>query len=296
MMVESEAQELSEDIMLGAVMFGHREMQHADQRHHPPGGKGGEGAARLVRSSTTPMRDKEVRGLGREDCARRFDPGQVRAPRRARRREEEVRWSIRRRRRRQVPASVYSGLLHEVEAEIVRERAGHQEARRRPRPHDRAPDRGGSRHPAAHPWFGAVHPRRNPGAGGLHPGHRRGRAVRRQPGRHRQADLHAALQLPSLLGRRNRPHGRTRPPRNRPWQAGLARHPSDAAEDGGVPLHHPRGVRDHRIQRLVLDGHGVRHLAGADGCGRSAQAADRGHRHGPDPGRQALCRAVGHPG
>src|ERR1700743_1767944 len=29
MMVESEAQELSEEIMLGAVMFGHREMQHA---------------------------------------------------------------------------------------------------------------------------------------------------------------------------------------------------------------------------------------------------------------------------
>ena len=29
MMVESEAQELSEDVMLGAVMFGHSEMQHA---------------------------------------------------------------------------------------------------------------------------------------------------------------------------------------------------------------------------------------------------------------------------
>ena len=29
MMVESEAQELSEDVMLGAVMFGHREMQTA---------------------------------------------------------------------------------------------------------------------------------------------------------------------------------------------------------------------------------------------------------------------------
>src|SRR6202007_1177529 len=29
MMVESEAQELGEDVMLGAVMFGHREMQHA---------------------------------------------------------------------------------------------------------------------------------------------------------------------------------------------------------------------------------------------------------------------------
>src|SRR6185437_4273652 len=29
MMVESEAQELSEDVMLGAVVFGHKEMQHA---------------------------------------------------------------------------------------------------------------------------------------------------------------------------------------------------------------------------------------------------------------------------
>src|SRR6476661_6832343 len=29
LMVESEAQELSEQVMLGAVMFGHREMQHA---------------------------------------------------------------------------------------------------------------------------------------------------------------------------------------------------------------------------------------------------------------------------
>src|SRR5712672_933988 len=29
MMVESEAQELSEDVMLGAVMFGHKQMQHA---------------------------------------------------------------------------------------------------------------------------------------------------------------------------------------------------------------------------------------------------------------------------
>ena len=49
--------------------------------------------------------------------------------------------------------------------------------------------------------------------------------------------LHAALQLPSLFGRRNRPHGRARPPRNRPWQARLARDPSDAADEGRVPLH-----------------------------------------------------------
>jgi polyribonucleotide nucleotidyltransferase len=30
--------------------------------------------------------------------------------------------------------------------------------------------------------------------------------------------------------------------------------------------------RDHRVERLVLDGDGLRRLAGADGCGRAAEA------------------------
>ena len=38
------------------------------------------------------------------------------------------------------------------------------------------------------------------------------------------------------------------PPRDRPRQARLARHPSDPAVEGGVPLHHPRGVGDHRVR------------------------------------------------
>ena len=37
LMVESEAEELSEDVMLGAVMFGHREMQKVDQRDQRAG-------------------------------------------------------------------------------------------------------------------------------------------------------------------------------------------------------------------------------------------------------------------
>ena len=49
--------------------------------------------------------------------------------------------------------------------------------------------------------------------------------------------LHAALQFPALFGGRDGPHGRAGPPRNRPRQARLARHPSDAAEEGRVPLH-----------------------------------------------------------
>ena len=37
LMVESEAKELSEQVMLGAVMFGHRSMQPVHRRHHPAG-------------------------------------------------------------------------------------------------------------------------------------------------------------------------------------------------------------------------------------------------------------------
>ena len=48
------------------------------------------------------------------------------------------------------------------------------------------------------------------------------------------------------------------------------------------------------FERLVLDGDGVRLFAGADGRRRADQAAGRGHRHGLDPGRQALRRIVRH--
>ena len=37
------------------------------------------------------------------------------------------------------------------------------------------------------------------------------------------------------------------------------------------------------FERLVLDGDRVRNLARADGCGRAVEASDRGHRDGPHP-------------
>ena len=149
--------------------------------------------------------------------------------------------------------------------------------------------------PAAHPRLGAVHPRRDAGDRGRHARHRRGRAVDRRAAGDLQGSVPAALQLPAVLGRRDRPHRRARPPRDRPRQARLARDPPDAAVEGGLPLHHPRGVGDHRVERLVVDGDRVRRLARADGRRRAAEAADRRHRHGPDPGGQALRRAVRHP-
>ena len=48
------------------------------------------------------------------------------------------------------------------------------------------------------------------------------------------------------------------PARDRPWQARLARGSSAAAGEGKLPLHDPRRLGDHRIERLVLDGDGVR--------------------------------------
>lgn len=76
--------------------------------------------------------------------------------------------------------------------------------------------------------------------------------------------------------------------RDRPWPAGAARYRGGVADSRGVPLHHPCGVGDHRIQRLQLDGHGLRRLAGADGC-RGADLRTGGRdRHGADQGRERL--------
>jgi len=60
--------------------------------------------------------------------------------------------------------------------------------------------------------------------------------------------------------------------------------------------HHPRGLGDHRIQRLQLDGLGLRRLPVADGRRRAHEGARGRHRHGPDQGRQPLRGADRHPG
>ena len=85
-------------------------------------------------------------------------------------------------------------------------------------------------------------------------------------------------------------------PRNRPRPPGQARADRRAAEEGRLPVHDARGLRDHRVQRLVVDGLGVRRLPGADGRRRADEGARGRHRDGPDQGRQPLRRADRHPG
>ncbi len=150
-----------------------------------------------------------------------------------------------------------------------------------------------SRRAAAHARLVGVPARRDPGAGHRHARHRRGSAEGRD-GRRRDVEaLHAPLQLPAVLGRRSAVPARPRPPRDRPRRARRARARADDSRRRRVPLHHPRRLRHPRVQRLLVDGVGLRRLAGDDGCGRADQGAGRRHRDGPDHGRAE--RQVRHP-
>ena len=57
-------------------------------------------------------------------------------------------------------------------------------------------------------------------------------------------------------------------------------------DDGQVPLHRPHRLRHPRVERLVVDGVGLRRLAGDDGRRRADQGAGGRHRDGPDHGRE----------
>ncbi len=203
LMVESEAKELNEDVMLGAVMFGHRHFQPVIEAIIKLAEKAAKEPRELTTVDNTEL-EKEILGAGREGPARRlFDPAEDGASGRGCRREEgrhgellpgrrraEIRQAARRRR--------VQGARRQ---DRPLERPRHQQAHRRPRPLDRAQHRHRSRPAAAYPRLGAVHPRRNPGAGGCHARHRRGRAVDRRAAGLLQGVVPAALQLPALLGR-----------------------------------------------------------------------------------------------
>ena len=83
--------------------------------------------------------------------------------------------------------------------------------------------------------------------------------------------------------------------RDRPRPPGQARAGRGAADAGRLPVLDARRLGDHRVERLVVDGLGVRRLPRADGRRRAAEGARRRHRDGPDQGRQPLRRADRHP-
>ena len=180
LMVESEAKELAEDVMLGAVMFGHKGFQPVIDAII----KLAEVAAKEPRDFTPP---DYQRSRSRHAEARRGRPArrlqerrQAEALRRRRRGQGQGQGDLLAEGRRDAAVDVRAG-RHRVQGTPGQDRAlehpRHRVAHRRPRPVDRPQDRLGSRRPAAHPRFVAVHPRRDAGAGRRHARHRRGRAV-----------------------------------------------------------------------------------------------------------------------
>ena len=120
MMVESEAKELSEEVMLGAVMFAHREMPEGDRGDHQARRAGRQGAvgARAVRRQE---RDQgQAQGAHRQGCRGRLQAHQqVRALGRAQRGASQGRRSVRRKRS-PASSSSPSKLVKGLEADIVR--------------------------------------------------------------------------------------------------------------------------------------------------------------------------------
>lgn len=84
--------------------------------------------------------------------------------------------------------------------------------------------------------------------------------------------------------------------RDRPRPSGQARRAGRDAEPGRIPVHHSRCLGNHRVQRFLVDGFGVRLLARTDGRRRAGQGTGGGYRHGPGEGRRPLRGAVRHPG
>jgi polyribonucleotide nucleotidyltransferase len=120
MMVESEAQELSEDVMLGAVMFGHKQMQTAIDAIIRLAEKAAKDPRVVPEDVHAPMRAKLKSAASAELAAAFQIP--VKFTRR------DALSAVKKKfaadfvgeGEGKVPANVYSGLLHDVEADVMR--------------------------------------------------------------------------------------------------------------------------------------------------------------------------------
>ena len=120
MMVESEAQELSEDVMLGAVVFGHKQMQTAIDAIIRLAEKAAKDPRPVPQDVHAPVR-AAIKAAASADLAKAFQ-----LPIKFERRDALS--AVKKKFAEQfvgegdgkVPANVYGGLLHDVEADVMR--------------------------------------------------------------------------------------------------------------------------------------------------------------------------------
>ena len=250
-MVESEAKELNEDVMLGAVMFGHRHFQPVIDAIIQLAEKAAKEPRDFARTDNEAL-EKEMLGLVEPDLRAAYaipDKMQRHNAVDAAKAKVMAHFCPEGVENPPHPKLQVAGVFKELEAKIVRwnildtgsastaatcktVRPIVAEVGVLPRTHGSALFTRGETQALVVATLGTGEDEQ----------------FDRRPGRDLQGDLPAALQLPALLGRRDRPHGLARPPRDRPRQARLARHPPDAAAAPRVPLHDPRRLGDHRVR------------------------------------------------
>jgi polyribonucleotide nucleotidyltransferase len=290
LMVESEAKELSEGVMLGAVMFGH-ELAAGDRRDHRARRAGRQGA---VATGLQPPRQRRAR-----------------SPRKSRSSSsEDLREAYQIPTSRSARASTRQGqgsMARQGEGEGATTRQGRRKLFKELEAEDRAPE-----HPRHRPRIDGRDTRRTvrpivaksascraPTARRCSPAARRRRwsSPRSAPARTSRSSTRSREYKERFMLHYNFPPfsvgetGRMGSPKRREIGHGklAKRARSPCCRPDRVPLHDARRLRDHRVERLVVDGLGLRRLAGADGRRRAAEGAGRRHRHGPDQGRQRFA-------
>jgi polyribonucleotide nucleotidyltransferase len=170
MMVESEAYELTEAEMLGAVKFGHEQMQPVIDLIIDLAEDCGEGALRLRPADYSALYAK-VKAAGEAQMRAAFA---IRDKQERTNAIDAARDAIKAALSEEDWPTNLGSAIKKLESSILRGDIINGGARidgRDTRPCARS---WRNRHPAAHPRLGAVHPRRNAGAGRHHAGHRRG--------------------------------------------------------------------------------------------------------------------------
>ncbi len=174
LMVESEAHELTEEVMLGAVTFGHAAFQPVIQGIIELAEHAAKDAWALPEPSEAEVALKaRITALGHADMVEAYKEtqklvrqGKVGAVKKAVVAGLEAEG---------LDAGAAKGLLKELEADVVRNNILNTGLRIDGRDTKTVrPDRGRGWRAAARPWFRAVHPWRDPGAVRGHAGHRAG--------------------------------------------------------------------------------------------------------------------------
>ena len=211
-MVEAGAKQVTEAQVVGALDAGAHRDQADRRRHRRAEGRGRQEEAdgdAAGRSRRVPREDRGSRRSGRSPtrCASRRSSTATRTVDKV---HADLIASLGESPEAQQKKDA-DHIFHELKEKVMRDEV--LETRRPPRrPQVRRdpPDLDRDRRAAARPRLGRLHARRDAGAGHLHARHRRRRAEGRARHRRVLQALHAALQLPAVLGRRDRPLHRAR--------------------------------------------------------------------------------------